>query len=337
MKRIFFLMSVLFLATSCDDSSSVSGPTTSSSYTFVACEGNFGASDGTVYVIDEYGNTSNIGSLGDVVQSVEVSGDKLFVIVNNSHRIMVYDISETGISEPGIEVQTGNSSPREMVVLNNKVYFTNWNTQDVKVLNLTTYQLESPLLLSGLPEDIITDGEYLYVSMPNLALYDQNLGSNVVKIDPESMSVLETYDVGLGPESLLILNDEIYVARKNYSTDWYTTYYGSSKISNGSVTSLDYGAGVACGGSILVSNNTVYRTYDGGVAPLDGSSLEINAIGRIGSYGSSIYHAESIDGLIWLGLTDNTVRVMNSAGAEVAFYSVGAYPGDFAVWNNQNQ
>ena len=43
--------------------------------------------------------------------------------------------------------------------------------------------------------------------MPNLALYDQNLGSNVVKIDPESMSVLETYDVGLGPESLLILND----------------------------------------------------------------------------------------------------------------------------------
>ena len=103
-----------------------------------------------VYVIDEHGNTSNIGSLGDVVQSVEVSGDKLFVIVNNLHRIMVYDISETGISEPGIEVQTGNSSPREMVVLNNKVYFTNWNTQDVKVLNLITYQLESSLLLSGL-------------------------------------------------------------------------------------------------------------------------------------------------------------------------------------------
>ena len=48
MIRTIFLLSVLFLATSCDDSSSVSGPTTSSSYTFVACEGNFGASDGTV-------------------------------------------------------------------------------------------------------------------------------------------------------------------------------------------------------------------------------------------------------------------------------------------------
>ena len=136
--------------------------------------------------------------------------------------------------------------------------------------------------------------------------------------------------------SLLLLNNEIYVARKNYSSDWMSTYYGSSKISNGVVTSSDYGAGVACGGSILVSNNTVYRTYDGGVAPLDGSSLEIDALGRIGDYGSSIYHAESIDGLIWLGLIDGTARVMSSSGAEVGFYSVGAYPGDFAVWNKQD-
>lgn len=336
MKRIFFLVSIVLFITGCDDSSSVSGPMPSSSYVFVACEGNYGASNGTVYAIDDYGNTSSIGSLGDVVQSVEVHGDKLFVIVNNSHRIMIYDITEYGISEPGIEVSTGNSSPREMVVLNEKVYFTNWNTQDVKVLNLFTYQIESSLVLENLPEDIITDGEYLYVSMPNLTLNDQNLGSRVVKIDPTSMSVLETHEVGLGPESLLMLNDEIYISRTNYSADWYTAYYGSSKIANGVVTVSDYGTGVACGGSILVSNNTVYRTYDGGIAPLDGSSLEIDALGRIGDYGSSIYNAESINGLIWLGLTDNTVRVMNSSGAEVGLYSVGAYPGDFAVWNNQN-
>lgn len=336
MKVVLLFISTMFLMTGCsDDGNTVSGPTTSSNYVFVACEGNFGSSDGTVYVIDENGNTSNIGSLGDVVQSVEVHGNKLFVIVNNSHRIMVYDISESGISEPGIEVLTGDSSPREMVVLNDKVYFTNWNTQDVKVLNLFTYQIESSLMLGGLPEDIITDGVNLFVSIPNLALYDQNLGSSVVKIDPVSMSVIETHDVGLGPESLLMFNDEVYIARKNYSNDWYTTYYGSSKISGGLVTSSDYGAGVACGGSILVSNNSVYRTYDGGIAPLDGN-LEINALGRIGDYGSAIYHAEEINGFIWLGLTDNTVRVMNSSGEEINLYSVGAYPGDFAVWNSQD-
>jgi hypothetical protein len=337
MRRISLLFSIIFFISSCtDDGNTISGPSSSSSYVFVACEGTFGASDGAVYMIDEYGNTSSIGSLGDVVQSVEVYGNKLFVIVNNSHRIMVYNISENGISEPGIEILTGNSSPREMVVLNDKVYFTNWNTKDIKVLNLFTYQIESSMVLDGLPEDIITDGQNLYVSMSNLVLYDTNLGSSVVKVDPVSLSILETYDVGLGPESLLMFNDDIYVARKNYSSDWMTTYYGSSKISDGMVTSLNYGAGIACGGSILLSNNMVYRTYDGGVAPLN-NNLEINALGRIGDYGSgSVYHAEEISGYIWLGLTDNTVRVINNSGAEIGFYSVGAYPGDFAIWNSQN-
>jgi len=337
MKRISLLFSIIFFISSCtDDGNIVSGPTSSSSYVFVACEGNLGASDGTVYMIDEYGNTSSFGSLGDVVQSVEVYGNKLFVIVNNSHRIMVYDISESGINEPGIEVLTSNSSPREMVVLNDKVYFTNWNTKDIKVLNLFTYQIESSLVLNGLPEDIITDGDNLYVTVPNLSLYDTNLGSSVVKIDAASLSILETYNVGLGPESLLMFNDDIYVSRKNYSSDWMTTYYGSSKISNGMVTSLDYGVGIACGGSILSSNNMVYRTYDGGIAPLN-NDLEINALGRIGDYGSgSVYHVEEINGYIWMGLTDNTVRVLNSNGSEVGFYSVGAHPGDFAIWNNRN-
>ena len=38
------------------------------------------------------------------------------------------------------EISTDNSSPRELVVVDNKVYFTNWNTKDVKVLNLFNYK-----------------------------------------------------------------------------------------------------------------------------------------------------------------------------------------------------
>ena len=36
------------------------------------------------------------------------------------------------------------------------------------------------------------------------------------------MSVIETHDVGLGPESLLMFNDEVYIARKNYINDCYS-------------------------------------------------------------------------------------------------------------------
>ena len=83
-------------------------------------------------------------------------------------------------------------------------------------------------------------------------------------------------------------------------------------------------------GILASSKYDLSNSQDKGVTGWDFS------LGRIGDYGSSIYHAESINGLIWLGLTDNTVRVMNSSGSEVGLYSVGAYPGDFAVWNNQN-
>ena len=91
---------------------------------------------------DDFGNVFSTEFIGDIVQSIEVYGDKLIVLINNSHMIKVYNITSEGLSMPGIEVSTNDSSPREMVVLNDKVYFTNWNSRDIKVFNLITYQIE---------------------------------------------------------------------------------------------------------------------------------------------------------------------------------------------------
>ena len=46
-----------------------------------------------------------------------------------------------------------------------------------------------------------------------------------------SKKVQDVYDVGLGPEYLAFNdNGNLYISRKTYSEDWYTTYYGTSKI-----------------------------------------------------------------------------------------------------------
>ena len=133
---------------------------------------------------------------------------------------------------PGIEVETGNSSPREMVIVDQKVYFTNWNTQDIKVFNLFTYEIENSIFISaGLPGDIITDGYSLYVAIPNIEKYDRNLGSDVIKVSINNLSVQDTYNVGFGPEVLTFSDaGNLYVAHRTYSEDWYTTYHGTSKI-----------------------------------------------------------------------------------------------------------
>ena len=144
--------------------------------------------------------------------------DKLIVLINNSHMIKIYDITEEGLSLPGIEITTGNSSPRELVIVDNKVYFTNWNDQDVKVLNLFNYVIEESIPIDGLPEDIMFDGTDLWVSITMNT--DWSAGNTVSRIDIGSNSVIETIEVGPGPQNLIQHNGDIYISRTFYDESW---------------------------------------------------------------------------------------------------------------------
>ena len=53
---------------------------TNTSWVFVANEGNLGSTNGSISMIDEFGNVYETETLGDVVQSLEVYGDKLIPI-----------------------------------------------------------------------------------------------------------------------------------------------------------------------------------------------------------------------------------------------------------------
>ncbi|NWJ44139.1 hypothetical protein HX837_08090 [Marine Group I thaumarchaeote] len=334
--KIIIISLVLFISTACDNSNPTSSDSESnSSWIFVANEGNYGAGNGSVSMIDDKGQITTIDNIGDVVQSVEVYKNKLFVIVNNSHKIMIYNITENGVNLPGIEISTENSSPREMVIINDKVYFTNWNSKDVKVLNLTTYAIDSSIPIEGLPEDIITDGINLWVSIPNLELNDPSDGTKVVKINLETEQIVDIYEVGRGPQSLTLLNDDIYVSRTYYSSNWTETTFGVSKIGD-VISEAVYGLGSPCGGSIMTYNNKVYRSFEGGIAPID-DNLAIQTLERIGSFDQSqVYHVEIINDYIYFTLTDystmNMLKKVDSNGNVLASYDVGVNPGDLAYW-----
>ena len=334
--KIIIISLALFIWTACDNSNSISSDSEpNSSWIFVANEGNYGTSNGSVSMIDDKGQITTIDNIGDVVQSVEVYKNKLFVIVNNSHKIMIYNITENGVDLPGIEISTENSSPREMVIVNDKVYFTNWNSKDVKILNLTTYAIESSIPIEGLPEDIITDGINLWVSVPHLELNDPSDGTKVVKINLETEQIVDIYEVGRGPQSLTLLNDDIYVSRTYYSSNWTETTFGVSKIGD-VISEAIYGLGSPCGGSIMTYDNKVYRSYEGGIAPID-ENLTIQPLERIGSFDQSqVYHVEIINDYIYFTLTDystmNVLKQVDSNGTVISSYDVGINPGDLAYW-----
>ncbi len=305
---------------------------------FVANEGAFGASNGSVSMIFDDGTTQETEALGDVVQSVEVYGDKLIVLVNNSHKMKIFDIHEDGLSMPGIEVSTGESSPRELVVVNGKVYFTNFNSQDVKVFDLFTYSFETSIAIDGLPEDIEYDGDYLWVTVPHSDAYFST-GNTVVRIDPASNTVVETIEVGMGPQQITFSDGDAYISRTFYDDTW-STFHGTTKLEDfdGSTEThiYNYGAGAPCGGAIVKHQNSVYRSFDGGLAEIN-DDLSLSAV-SIGNFDQSqVYHVEKIDDMFWFSITNfqdlNEVHVLDEQGATVASYQTGLNPGDFAVWN----
>jgi len=320
------------------------------SWVFVANEGKSYSLDendnvpGSISMIDENNNITTIENIGNTVQSLEVYNNKLFVIVTDDHKIITYNIDADGITFED-EILTNLSMPREMVIINNKIYFTNLATQDIKIFDIINNKLEEATIsITGRPENIIYDGTYVWVSIPELSESDGNQGTKVAQIDPSINEVIEYIEVGRGPQALLVHNNEIFISRTYYEYEGVDDYgwwinpqiqHGTSKISD-IIDIKPYGTGSACGGSILSYNNQVYRSFEGGIAPIK-DNLDIDELGRLGNYQQDqVYHIEIINDNIWFCITNwsdiNIVKVVNNNGQEIASYTAGIMPGDLAYW-----
>ena len=332
-----------------------SGENENTSWVFVANEGNgcweeYGddcsqLGTGSISMIDENGNINHIKNIGYTVNSLEVYNNKLYVIVNQDHKILTYNINSSGISIANTLIIPNKSLPREMVIINDKIYFTNWEPGDIKIMNVLNNQLEDlSIPIDGRPEDIIYDGTYIWVSIPELAKSDGNQGTKVAQIDPNTNLLIDYIEVGKGPTQLTEFNNSIFISRTYYEYEgvddngmWIDPQikHGTSKISD-IIDIKPYGTGSACGGSILSYNNQVYRSFGGGIAPIK-DNLDINELGRLGNYQQDqVYYVEIINDNIWFCITNwldiNLVNVVNSNGQEIASYNVGIGPGDLAYW-----
>ena len=308
------------------------------SFVFVACEGNFGASNGSIHLIDENGETSSVNDIGDVVQSLEVFNNKLFVIVNNSHKIIAYDITENGLSLPGIEVSTNGSGPREMVIVNDNLYFTNWNTNDVKILNLFNYTISDFISFEGKPESIIYDNNNLYVGIQlNNDYSDSNL---LYEINISSGEITNEFEIGYGPTSIIKSNDDIYIANTYYDEN-FNAFFSTSRVdlNTNQITINNYGDGVVCGGSVHKINNDIYRSYDGGIVMLDDNLNFINSTKIGDEEPNQVYSSEIINDKVYFGITNftdiNLVKIYNSNNELESTIEAGLFPGDFAYWEEQ--
>lgn len=176
---------------------------------FIANEGNFTKDNGSVsfYHYDGDSVSNNIFQktngrvLGDVVQSVKVSGDRAYVVVNNSNKIEVVNsqtFKEVGVIE-------GITSPRQMEVYGSTAYVTCWD-KTVKVLDLNSLAITKSIDVGAGAEGMLIVDDKLYVA--NGGAYGKD--STISVIDMNTNEVVSSIELKYNPISM-VLDKEGYL------------------------------------------------------------------------------------------------------------------------------
>lgn len=179
-------------------------------------EGPFGDGTGTItFVSDDFSTVEqniykkvNGSELGNIVQSMGFADDQAYIVVSNSHRVMIanrYSFEKTDSIVSGLE------NPRFFASNNNTGYITAWgdpmdeSDDYVAVVDLRTNTISSTISVPLGPERIINDGSTFYVA--HQGAWGQN---NLVSVISGN-SVSKTITVGDVPNSMVIAGNYLYV------------------------------------------------------------------------------------------------------------------------------
>jgi hypothetical protein len=190
----------------------------------VGNEGNFTAGNATITQYDFGTQTATDGfffnangvGLGDVVQSITEIDDELYIVVNNSQKIVIVNpetFVQTGLITFGV-----GASPREIVAVgDNKAYVTDLFGNYLNVVDLSTKSVTTDTIRVGSnPDKMLLNGNHVYVS-------NNGFGSDstIFKVDISTDSVIDTIVVNRGPASLVAgPQNSIWVVSQGYSGDF---------------------------------------------------------------------------------------------------------------------
>lgn len=180
---------------------------------YIVNEGSFGSGNGTIdyysakadsIANDIFGYVNAI-PLGDVVQSMAVYNGRGYICVNNSQKLQVVnlaDFSDFGSSG-------GFQGPRYFLGISNaRGYVSDWFSDHVKVVDLTTLAVIDSIKTGSGPEQMVMVNQTVYVA--NVGGYGND--STVTVINTLTNSVITTIQTGINPNSLQVdTNGNIWV------------------------------------------------------------------------------------------------------------------------------
>ncbi|GAB2950168.1 hypothetical protein GCM10027048_14200 [Hymenobacter coalescens] len=314
---------------------------------YVVNEGQFNTPNGSVSLFIKSTKASekdpfqrvNGRTLGDVVQSMTVVGNRGYAVVNNSNKVEVIHL-------PGFHsVATigGRALPRYLVAASaDKAYLTEWvafgQNGRVAVLNLRTNTVTATIPVGKLPERPLLAGGKLYV--PNS---DEN---TVTVINTSTDQVETTLTVSDGPNSLVadaagnvwVLCGGItrYAPTPPYpvlsSTPAKLVRLNPAAPTTGRLE-LAFSSGGATGLQPTPNRQQLYYRYGGAVYRLDATATALPSTPLIRRRLNGL-GVDPTDGTLYGAIgsfsTDGRTVRFTTSGAAIDSFNVGIGPSSFA-------
>ncbi len=193
---------------------------------FVINEGAFGQANASVTVfypstgerVSDVFSAGNDRLLGDVANDAQWINGKLYIVVNNSHKIEVVDPQSYKSKQTiFIDSDTHGGSPRKILqVAPDKAYVTNLFGNNISVIDLASGAETGTIDVGPGPEGIVRSGGFAFVALSGLGQ-----GNEVAVIDIERDELVTRLEVGDNPVHLAVAPDgNVWsVATGNYGFD----------------------------------------------------------------------------------------------------------------------
>ena len=248
---------------------------------FITNEGPYGTGTGSITFIGNNGDvkqniyqTVNNEVLGNIVQSMTIYNDRAYIVVNNSHKVII--ANRNTMEKIAVIEGEDINNPRYFVTSGNIGYISNWgnasdaNDDFITIINLETNEIMDTIAVGEGPEDMLINGNQLYVNLQGG--YSQN--NKVAVINTSSNTLVKTINVGDVPNSLLAdSNGSIWVL------------CGGKPSWTGSETN---------GKLVKIENNEVSTTFDFELTQHP-EHLTINNTNLIYTFGGKVYATSTPD------------------------------------------
>ncbi len=146
-------------------------------------------------------NTNNF-PLGDVAFSINTHNNKVYVVVNNSGKIMVIDINNF----KHISTISELISPRYINIINdNKAYISNLYSPYIDILNPATHTITSNIFIGNGTEQMCLVDEHIYAT-------SWSYNDKVYKINTKTDQVMDSLAIAKQPNGIVCdINNNLWI------------------------------------------------------------------------------------------------------------------------------